>query len=153
MGSFPLYDSSNIDHGWLIAYQEKRCTIWIFFVFRKLLMVSIILYCHVDLLYVWKMSPGVWISLIILIMSLMISSNQDRKISDQDGFLALYHAFLKKNMINSRIELLHGTRLLCRCRQSLQWRPNDHRKHKSSASLAFVGGFTADRWIPRKKGH
>ena len=46
----------------------------------------------------------------------------------------------------------------------LQWRHNerdgvpsvyagaDQRKHQSSASLAFVGEFTGDRWIPRTKG-
>ena len=28
----------------------------------------------------------------------------------------------------------------------------DQRKHQSSASLAFVQGFTGDRWIPRIKG-
>ena len=28
----------------------------------------------------------------------------------------------------------------------------DHRKHQSTAPLAFVRGFTGDRWIPRTKG-
>ena len=28
----------------------------------------------------------------------------------------------------------------------------DQRKHQSSTSLAFVGEFTGDRWIPRTKG-
>ena len=28
----------------------------------------------------------------------------------------------------------------------------DQRKYQSSASLAFVGEFTGDRWIPRTKG-
>ena len=28
----------------------------------------------------------------------------------------------------------------------------DQRKHQSSAPLAFVGGFTRDRWIPRTNG-
>ena len=29
----------------------------------------------------------------------------------------------------------------------------DQRKHQSPASLAFVGEFTGDRWIPHTKGH
>ena len=28
----------------------------------------------------------------------------------------------------------------------------EQRKHQSSASLAFVGEFTGDRWIPRTNG-
>ena len=28
----------------------------------------------------------------------------------------------------------------------------DQRKHQHSASLAFVGEFTGDRWIPRTNG-
>ena len=35
---------------------------------------------------------------------------------------------------------------------SIVYSGTDQRKHQSSASLAFVRGFTGDRWIPRTKG-
>ena len=35
---------------------------------------------------------------------------------------------------------------------SIVYSDADHRKHQSSASLAFVGEFTGDRWIPRTNG-
>ena len=73
---------------------------------------------------------------------------------------------------------LRPRQTFCRCHicafsWTLQWRHNecgasqitgvsmvcsavcsgaDHRKHQSSASLAFVGEFTGERWIPLTKG-
>ena len=35
---------------------------------------------------------------------------------------------------------------------SILYSDADQRKHQSSASLAFVWGFTGDRWIPRTNG-